>query len=182
MLKAWIDSLGQGEDGVYSGPTDKLLSPSQIHSAQHHYMPSNLARRVSQDGFVDIDDDSHDSAPAKALDGVFFGTKEPEKGRKWDHCRQDDPVIMQSGIQRTSQWTEFARSSMCGPAPNGTGEMVDNEFLDSQSPGLNMPWRGNMSNADPEKGLRLLRSKKQRKIWYQRIQVRRHLHDNEFPD
>jgi hypothetical protein len=150
-----------------------------VHSAQHHYLPSKPRRRVSQDGFVDTDGDSLNGARVKAQERGLFGAREPDRGRKWDHCREGDPVILQSGVQKTSPWTKFVRSSAYGPAAEEAGERVNEAFLDLQTPGLDKPWRGDMEGVDLEKALGLLHTKKRRKIWYQRIQVRRLLSDSE---
>jgi hypothetical protein len=85
---------------------------------------------------------------------------------------------MQSGVQKTSQWKDFVRSSTHGPVPAEAGKLVDEHFLESQALGLDKPWRGAMEGGDPEKAVGLLRNKKKQKMWYQRIQVRRCLLDS----
>jgi hypothetical protein len=143
--------------------------------AQHHYTPSKPERRKSQDGYVssDDDDESHENLPKSAERGLFGGSKEPDRGRKWDHARQGDPVIVQSGtLQMSSPWKTFVRSSMYGYTMHKEGQRVDSTFLDQQTPGYENPWRGDVEGADPEKALGLRRSKKRRRVWYERIQVR----------
>lgn len=173
--EAWIYSFEESDDDfAASRATDLLLkSLPHTHSAQHHYGPTRPERRRSQDGYVGSDDDSSREAPAKSPERVFFGgSREPDKGRKWDHARQGEPVIVQAVLpQISSRWKTFVKSSMYGPAPNEDGRRVDDSFLDKQTPGYVHPWRGDVEGGDPEKALGLTRRKIRRRIWYERIQV-----------
>ena len=119
---------------------------------------------MSQDGYVDnFDDVSQGGLEKKPETGFFGGHKEPVKGRKWDHARDGDPVIMQS-VQASSPWRMYIKSSMYGPAQEEDGKVVDPKFLQQQTPGYQKPWRGDLENSgDPEKGL-LHNRKKQRSI------------------
>lgn len=168
---AWIDSYEQGDEVLISKPTDRLLSaPSRAIPAQHHYDPAAPERRISQDGYID----DYDDTPKKPAEtGFFGGHKEPVRGRKWDHARDGDPVIMQSGVQpNSSSWRTYIKSSMYGPQLNEDGERVDNEFLQQQNPGYHRPWRGDIDGGDdPEKLLPgLIHSKKQRRTFVKRLQ------------
>jgi hypothetical protein len=148
-----------------------LESPPYVHSAQHHFASTKLERRRSQDGYVDSDDDTSRETPAKSPErGFFGGPKEPDKGRKWDHARQGDPVILQAGV--SSPWKTFVKSSMYGPALDEDVRRVDESFLEEQTPGYVHPWRGDVEGGDPEKALGLTRRKIRQRMWYQRIQVR----------
>ena len=171
---AWIDSFEDGED-VSSKPTDRLLSsPSRSHPAQHHYTPSNTARRMSQDGFVDTyDDAAHGMAEKKTDTGFFGGHREPVKGRKWDHARDGDPVIMQSGVLPTSSpWRTFVKASMYGPGMSEDVEKKNAKFLRDQTPGYEKPWRGDLeSNDDPDTLSNLLHNKKRQRSLFKRVQV-----------
>jgi len=130
-------------------------------------------RRRSQDGYVDSDNDTSEETPAKSPErGFFGGSKEPDKGRKWDHARQGDPVILQAG--GSSPWKTFVKSSMYGPALDEDGRRVDESFLEEQTPGYVQPWRGDVEGGDPEKALGLTRRKIRQRMWYQRIQVGTH--------
>lgn len=125
-------------------------------------------------------DDFEDLAQEKKTDtGFFGGHREPVKGRKWDHAREGEPVIMQSGRASASPWHTFLMSSMYGPAPAEDGKKVDADFLQQQTPGYMKPWRGDLDeNADPEKLSGLLHNKKRRKSFINRLQVSRHLERN----
>jgi hypothetical protein len=131
------------------------------------------ARRRSQDGYMDSDDETSGETPVKSPErGFFGGSKEPDKGRKWDHARQGDPVILQAGV--SSPWNTFVKSSMYGPALDEDGRRVNESFLEEQTPGYVQPWRGDVDGGDPEKALGLTRRKIRRRMWYQRIQVGTH--------
>ncbi|KAI9736105.1 MAG: hypothetical protein M1818_006281 [Claussenomyces sp. TS43310] len=170
-LPMWIESFEREgpEQSRMESARQSPISPPQIHSAQHHYAPIKLERRVSQDGYVS-DDNISDAAFAKLPErGLFGGSKVPERGRKWDHARVNDPQIVPAWVSedRTSWVVKFARSSMYGPAEHEDKKRVDYEYLNSMTPGYQRPWRGD-AEKDVEVGL--IPSKKKRKIWYQRFQ------------
>ena len=125
---------------------------------------------MSQDGYVDnFDDVSQGGLEKKPETGFFGGHREPVKGRKWDHARDGDPVIMQS-LPTSSPWRTYIKSSMYGPAQEEDGKLVDPKFLQQQTPGYQKPWRGDLEDpGDPEKGI-LHNRKKQRSI-IRKIQV-----------
>jgi hypothetical protein len=136
---AWIDSYEEGDDILSTAkPTDALLSaPARAHSAQHHYAPTQHPRRTSQDGYIDTyDDASHGVSERKIETGFFGGHREPVRGRKWDHARDGDPVIMQSGVlPNSSPWRTYIKSSMYGPSLVEDGKRVNEDFLQKQTPG-----------------------------------------------
>ena len=127
---------------------------------------------MSQDGYVDTYDDvSHGGLEKKPETGFFGGHKGPVKGRKWDHARDGDPVIMQS-LPTSSAWRLFVKSSMYGPALEEDGKRVDEEFLQQQTPGYQKPWRGDLEGSDdPEKFAGLLHNKKKQRSMMQKAQV-----------
>ena len=127
---------------------------------------------MSQDGFIDTYEDlSH--TEKKPETGFFGGHREPVRGRKWDHAREGDPVIMQSGVLPTSSpWRTYIKSSMYGPAISEDAKQVDEEFLQQQTPGYQKPWRGDLEgNEDSEKLTGLLHLRKQRRSLIKRFQV-----------
>lgn len=173
---AWIDSFEENDgQSIPSRVRDLLLpAPPQTHFAQHHYCPTKPERRRSQDGFVESDDEvSHEILPKLPERSFFGGPKEPDKGRKWDHVREGEPVIVQSGVPNiSSRWRNFVKSSMYGPLLEEDGKLVETSFLDEQTPGYTRPWRGDLEGEDPEKLLGLRPSKRRRRMWYERVQVR----------
>ncbi|KAF4635053.1 hypothetical protein G7Y89_g3049 [Cudoniella acicularis] len=173
-LPPWIDSYEDGDETlVGTQPTDRLLPPpARAHPAQHNNTPAESSRRISQDGYIDTYDDvSHRLAEKKPEPG-FFGPKEPVKGRKWDHARERDPVIMRSGVTpASSPWRMFIKSTMYGPSSLEDTRRVNEEFLQHQTPGYEQPWRGDVDRAaDPEKLAGLLYNKKQRRSFFQQWQ------------
>lgn len=110
----------------------------------------------------------------KKTDTGFFGVhREPVRGRKWDHAREGDPVIMKTAAPSTSSsWLSYVRSSMYGPGITEESKRMDEEFLEQQTPGYQKPWRGDLeARADPEALSGLLHLKKQRKTFFARLQV-----------
>ena len=166
-----------------ANPTNRLLSPpSKAHAADHHHIstePDRLHRRISQDGYVhtwrDVSPGLNNKKPET---GLFGGHKEPVRGRKWDHARDGDPVIMRVSDPQQSSWGAFIRSSMYGPPDSRDSKVVSEDFLRQQTPGYEKPWRGDLEeNQDPDSTIyNLLHGEKKRRSTLIRIQVQCHLH------
>ncbi|KAI6716569.1 hypothetical protein JHW43_000828 [Diplocarpon mali] len=168
-LPPWVASYEDEDDVPINKATDRMLSSlPRAHSAQHHHSPTNPMRRESKDGFVDLIDERI----IQKETGFFGGHKGPVKGRKWDHLRDSEPVIMQDGdFPASSSWVPFIKSSMYAPAQNENRTIVTPEFLQQQTPGYDKPWRGDAENGDgSEKFSALLYSKKKRKTMLSRVQ------------
>ena len=150
--------------------TDRLLAePTPSLPPQHHYATTKAERPVSKDGYIDQDEASE--AAKSARERTLFGTtREPVKGRKWDHARDNDPVILQYHGGNARRWSSFVKASMYGPGTGDDSERVEQAFLEGQTPGYAQPWRGDAPGEDPEKALGLLHSKKKRLQWYQHAQ------------
>lgn len=56
---------------------------------------------------------------------------------------------------------------------NKDSERMPYEFLRNQTPGYDRPWCGDVD--DGEKSVGFLHSKKERRVWYRRMQVWLHL-------
>jgi hypothetical protein len=119
------------------------------------------------------DDVQNTIADRKVETGFFGGLREPVRGRKWDHARDDDPVIMKSGINpNASPWRNFIKASAYGSSETEDSKLVDQEFLDNLTPGYDRPWRGDLeSNGDQDPVSALLYSKKRRRTLIRRVQV-----------
>ncbi|RDW92005.1 hypothetical protein BP5796_01399 [Coleophoma crateriformis] len=174
-LPPWIASLEEEDNRPSEAlrPTDTLLAtPSRAHSAQHHYDLANSERRVSQDGFVDEWDAVSGVPERKHETGFFGGHRDPVPGRKWDHARDKDPVIMRSGtLPNSSPWRNFIKASMYGPAEGEEPKQVDERFLKELTPGYEKPWRGDLGDADGDETVYgLLHNKKRRKNFITRAQ------------
>ncbi|KAG4415131.1 hypothetical protein IFR04_011723 [Cadophora malorum] len=170
-IPPWVASYEEEDDGNPKAPSQMISSLPRAHAAQHHYAPGpSFARRTSQDGFVETVKEG--SNAKKPETGFFGGHREPVKGRKWDHIRDAEPVIMQGGdIPTASPWVPFIRSSMYAPAPNEDRKIVTPEFLQQQTPGYERPWRGDLEQGEgSEKFSALIYSKKKRKSLLVRFQ------------
>ncbi|CZT43643.1 uncharacterized protein RSE6_03709 [Rhynchosporium secalis] len=174
-LPPWVASYEE-EDGDSPKASSQLLSaPPRAHAAQHHYAPNApnapiLATRMSHDGYIETIREG--SAIKKTETGFFGGVKEPVRGRKWDHVRDAEPVIMQGGdVPTASPWIPFIKSSMYAPTTNEDRKIVTPEFLQQQTPGYNRPWRGDLEQGEgSEKYSTHLHSKKKRKTFLVRSQ------------
>jgi hypothetical protein len=64
-----------------------------------------------------------------------------ERGRKWDHLRSAEPVIVPrySRASAVSPWRSYVQSSRYGRLPNEEAQVVDPEVLDKLQPGFNSP-------------------------------------------
>ncbi|KAL5348194.1 hypothetical protein ACLOAV_006674 [Pseudogymnoascus australis] len=169
-LPSWIDSVETYNEEDDSKVTDRLLAqPTPSVAPQHPYATTRAERPVSKDGFIDHDEVTEGAKSAR--ERTLFGTtREPVKGRKWDHARDDDPVIMQYHGGNAQRWSGFVKASMYGPGSGEDSETVEPTFLDEQTPGYAQPWRGDAPGTDPEKALGLLHSRKKRLMWYERAQ------------
>lgn len=121
----------------------------------------------------DYDDLASGLKAKKPETGLFGGIRQPVRGRKWDHARDGEPVILQAGVAPTgTQWTTYIKSSMYGPGTSEDPKLVDEEFLRQQTPGYERPWRGDLPDqGDPEKMGNIFRSKKKRQTFATRLQV-----------
>ncbi|KFY26577.1 hypothetical protein V491_01248, partial [Pseudogymnoascus sp. VKM F-3775] len=150
-LPSWIDSVEIYDEEDDSKVTDRLLAqPRPSVTPQHPYATTRAERPVSKDGFVDHDETMETAKSAR--ERTLFGTtREPVRGRKWDHAREDDPVILQSYGGNAQRWSGFVKASMYGPGTGEESETVEPTFLDEQTPGYAQPWRGDAPGTDPEK-------------------------------
>lgn len=102
-----------------------------------------LKRRVSKDGYVEWVDEKHDHVSRLP---VFLRKRADKPGRRWDHLRTADPVIMGLGYRDPhedpyTRWRDFIRSSAYGLDPEVEHEVVPHEVLQQQMPGLERPVR-----------------------------------------
>ncbi|CAD6501231.1 BgTH12-01484 [Blumeria graminis f. sp. triticale] len=176
-LPSWIKTYEEDDDSPFSNTAATQINPpSRTHIADHHYTTGEGSRRVSQDGYIDTHEDTSKIMNEKKSEtGFFSGYREPVKGRKWDHARDGEPVIVQAGVpNNTMPWRTYITKSIPKVASDEEGTIVDEGFLLQQTPGYMTPWRGDLENAnDPETLSGLLHSKRQRKTLMKRI--RHHL-------
>ncbi|KAH9221330.1 hypothetical protein DL95DRAFT_328020 [Leptodontidium sp. 2 PMI_412] len=171
-IPPWVASYEEEEDDDNpKGPNQMLSSLPRAHAAQHHYAPT-LSHRTSHDGYVETIKEGSIGKGKKPETGFFGGHREPVKGRKWDHVRDAEPVIMQGGdVPTASPWVPFIKSSMYAPSPYEDRKIVTPEFLQQQTPGYERPWRGDMEQGEgSEKFSALMYSKKKQKSLLVRFQ------------
>jgi hypothetical protein len=158
---------------LHTKVTDRLLStPSRAHAPAHQHTPTESTRRISQDGYVDDYEDV--VSGSKKHETTFFGVhREPVRGRKWDHAREKEPVILQAGVIPTgSQWQTYIKSTMYGPSLSEDPKLVNQDFLQRQTPGYERPWRGDLENGgSDEKGSNIFRNKKKQRSMIMTFQV-----------
>ncbi|KAK5660505.1 hypothetical protein OQA88_13053 [Cercophora sp. LCS_1] len=142
-LPPWIDSYEERYGSPEEDQFHVLESPPPpTHQPHHNHAPSQPQRRVSRDGFV------YEKTPAaEANKGArpnlrrILRGKNAERGRKWDHLRSAEPVIVPrySRASPSSPWYGFLQSSRYGHIPNEESEIVDPEMLDKLQPDFNRP-------------------------------------------
>ncbi|SPN99630.1 uncharacterized protein DNG_02482 [Cephalotrichum gorgonifer] len=136
-LPGWIASY----DGDVDDEHAPLNPPPRLHQPQHNSTPTDVHRRVSKDGFVSWADPSLQEATnsRKPKAPIFFKHGRSE-GRKWDHLRSAEPVIVSRHTPKTkyrTEWSEFFRSSTQPRSPNEVSTVVDVETLNRLQPNFN---------------------------------------------
>ncbi|KAK3319256.1 hypothetical protein B0H66DRAFT_582568 [Apodospora peruviana] len=143
-LPPWLDSYEER----YGSPTDDQLRvleqpPPLAFRPQHNNAPSELSRRMSRDGYV-YENNGLVEAKKTAKDKLLHMMKRKngaERGRRWDHLRSAEPVIVHR-YARTSPnnpWMSFVQSSQYGHIPNEESEVVDVDMLEKLQPNFNSP-------------------------------------------
>ncbi|KAJ4390420.1 hypothetical protein N0V85_007238 [Neurospora sp. IMI 360204] len=141
-LPPWIDSYeeryGQpptGQAGILNRPPPRTVQP------QHNSTPAE-PKRISKDGFVYEPDGLERRNDSKIkLRRILKLGDGSERGRKWDHLRTAEPVILHRHAHYTSNspWSDFIHSSQWGHMPNEHSEIVDYQTLEKLQPNLNLP-------------------------------------------
>ncbi|KAI1767319.1 hypothetical protein GGR53DRAFT_483053 [Hypoxylon sp. FL1150] len=111
-----------------------------------------LKRRVSKDGYVDWVDEKHDRVSKLP---IFLRKRADRPGRRWDHLRTAEPVIMGLGYRAPNEdpyerWRDFIGSSSYGRNPQDEYEVVPNDVFNQQMPGLDQPVRSPFHPLDPK--------------------------------
>jgi hypothetical protein len=97
---------------------------------------------VSRDGYIDPGDPALVEIKQSRLKLQNILRKGgAERGRKWDHLRSAEPVVVSKFIKSEpgSPWRNFVRSSAYGHLPNEEAQVVDEDELDKLQPGFNNP-------------------------------------------
>jgi hypothetical protein len=142
-LKAWIDSY----DPRYGIPDEGQLRaigepPPRALPPQHNNAPSPPQRRVSKDGFVyewsSLKPERKKSSRQK-MRQILTGKNGAERGRRWDHLRTAEPVIVPRYTGASPPWRGFLQSSQYGHIANEESEIVDIGMLEKLQPDFNEP-------------------------------------------
>ncbi|KHO01542.1 uncharacterized protein MAM_00543 [Metarhizium album ARSEF 1941] len=142
-LPPWIDSYEERYGPVSDEQLRLLQPPARILHHQTNSSPNPPRRRVSKDGFVAWDDPAlgpAQTARSRIPHFLRYG-RASMRGRKWDHLRSNEPVIVSTHrpapAQSASSWSDFIRSSSWGRMPNVESQIVDYRILDQMQPTFN---------------------------------------------
>lgn len=137
-LPAWIASYEADE--MDEDERHLLNPPPRLHAPHHNSNPSDPQRRISKDGYVNWSDPAlEESSHKKPKVPVFFKHGRAE-GRKWDHLRSAEPVIVSRHQPKTSyrsDWHDFFHSSRRPRVPDEESTVVDVETLNKLQPNFN---------------------------------------------
>ncbi|KAI1093533.1 hypothetical protein F5B19DRAFT_125731 [Rostrohypoxylon terebratum] len=150
-VPAWVELY---DENAHGPKQEKHLKPPQP-SVQPEQSKGNrpLRRRVSKDGYVDWVDEKQDRVSKLP---VFLRKRADRPGRRWDHLRTAEPVIMGLGYRAPNEdpyerWRDFIQSSSYGRNLGDEFEVVPYETLQQQMPGLDKPVRSPFHPLDPKK-------------------------------
>ncbi|KAJ1331762.1 hypothetical protein MN608_05224 [Microdochium nivale] len=159
-LRATVPPWVELYDPRLHGEDDALLSakrpsPSTLPPAartESGKRAHHLKRRVSKDGYVDWVDEKFDHVSKLP---VFMRKRADKPGRRWDHLRTSDPVIMGLGYRDPhedpyARWRDFVQSSSYGRDPALESQIVPYEELQAQMPGLDQPVKAPFHPLDPK--------------------------------
>lgn len=146
-LRATVPAWVEFYDEEVHGPRPEVRGP--VHPPPPSVRPEqskgnhSLKRRVSKDGYVHWIDEKHDRESKLP---VFLRKRADRPGRRWDHLRSAEPVIMGLGYRAPDEdpydrWRDFIHSSSYGHDSYDRYEMVSPEVLDQLMPGLDEPVR-----------------------------------------
>jgi hypothetical protein len=121
---------------------------------------------VSKDGYVDWVDEKYDRISKLP---VFLRKRADRPGRRWDHLRTSEPVIMGLGYRPPDEdpydrWRGFIHSSSYGRDPTNRYEVVSYDVLNQLMPGLDMPVRTPLFPPDPK-----TKRKSRKNAWFLRL-------------
>ncbi len=152
----WVEIYDPDVHGVLPkhhrpGGRDEPKTPAPTARSDPMKGTHSLRRRVSKDGYVEWVDEKHDQVNKLP---VFLRKRADKPGRRWDHLRTADPVIMGLGYRDPhedpyARWRDFIRSSAYGLDPQVEHEVVPYEVLQQQMPGLDKPVRIPLHPSDP---------------------------------
>ncbi|KAH7035444.1 uncharacterized protein B0I36DRAFT_92674 [Microdochium trichocladiopsis] len=152
----WVevyDPRAHGEDdALLSTKPPKPNAPPPAARTDSGKRTHHLRRRVSKDGYVDWVDEKYDHVSKLP---VFLRKRADKPGRRWDHLRTADPVIMGLGYRDPhedpyARWRDFVQSSAYGRSQGEESQIVPYEELQAQMPGLDQPVKSPYHHLDPK--------------------------------
>ncbi|KAI0482249.1 hypothetical protein GGR56DRAFT_177615 [Xylariaceae sp. FL0804] len=152
-VPAWVELYDQDVHGpVPSRPSANVNYPPPSVRPDQHKGNHSLRRRVSKDGYVDWVDEKAGNVSKLP---VFLRKRADRPGRRWDHLRTAEPVIMGLGYRAPDEdpyarWRDFIHSSSYGRNPHEVYAVVDQDVLDQQMPGLDQPVRTPMHQLEAQ--------------------------------
>ncbi|KAI1488370.1 hypothetical protein F5X96DRAFT_645929 [Biscogniauxia mediterranea] len=163
-VPAWVELY---DEHVHGQKHHKPLHPPppSVHPEQAKGNHA-LKRRVSKDGYVDWVDEKHDHVSKLP---VFLRKRADRPGRRWDHLRTAEPVIMGLGYRAPDEdpyarWRDFIHSSSYGQNPDENYEVVPPDVFEKQMPGLDKPVRTPLHPLDPK-----TKAPSRKKTWLMRF-------------
>ncbi|KAF6843084.1 Regulator of phospholipase D SRF1 [Colletotrichum musicola] len=168
-LPPWIDSYETRYGPVTEDQLRLISPPAPTVPPQHNHAPAEPDRRVSRDGYVDLSGDPNlEKLKANSkikLTDIFRG-KGAQHGRKWDHLRTAEPVIVSAHRPATqgppAAWRDFLQSSAYGHMDGEESEVVDASMLDKLQPDFNKRYD---ENAHRDVESKISKRKRSRTLW-----------------
>ncbi|KAI0396296.1 hypothetical protein F5Y17DRAFT_420333 [Xylariaceae sp. FL0594] len=162
-VPAWVELYDEDVHGVR--PDNFISSPQAAVHPEQNRGNHPLKRRVSHDGYVEWVDEKHGRVSKLP---VFLRKRADRPGRRWDHLRTSEPVIMGLGYRPPHEdpydrWRDFIHSSSYGRDPNDRCEIVGQDMLSQLMPGLDQPVRTPLYPLDPKP------SKSRKPAWFMRL-------------
>ncbi|KAI1281101.1 hypothetical protein F5Y07DRAFT_355375 [Xylaria sp. FL0933] len=166
-VPAWVEFYDEEIHGPLPPAREPVHPPPRSVRPEQSKGNYSLKRRVSKDGYVEWVDEKHGRVSRLP---VFLRKRADRPGRKWDHLRSAEPVIMGLGYRAPDEdpyerWRDFIHSSSYGQDPNDHYEVVSQESFDQMMPGLNNPVRSPLQPLDPKSKGRSSR----KAAWFMRV-------------
>ncbi|KAI0008592.1 hypothetical protein F4779DRAFT_586488 [Xylariaceae sp. FL0662B] len=163
-VPAWVEPYDEHSHGPK--PERHITSPPPSVRPEQSKGNHRLRRRVSKDGYVDWVDEKHDHVSKLP---VFLRKRADRPGRRWDHLRSAEPVIMGLGYRAPDEdpyarWRDFIRSSSYGQNPDDEFEVVPYQVLEQQMSGLARPVRTPLHPLDPK-----IKRRSRKDTWIMRL-------------
>lgn len=134
-IASWEDKDGPAPESLPFAPNQ----PPQTVRPDRNSTPAPPQRRTSRDGFVNWTFEAPSHAVPKNMVGRRRQRRREQRGKKWDHLRTKEPVIIPSYLMRDEQspWRNFVQASKYGRLPGERSETVEPEKLEELMPGFN---------------------------------------------